>query len=48
MKTTQMSVRGVPADLHKAMKLRAVRDGRTLNSIVLEALTQWWAQEERK
>jgi hypothetical protein len=31
----------IPADLHKAVKLRATEDGRSLRDVVLELLSQY-------
>jgi plasmid stability protein len=45
MDTVQLSIRGVPVAVAENLKARAKRDGKSLNALVVETLTE---EAERK
>lgn len=40
LKRRNVLIRGIPEELHRSMKIKAAREGRSLQSVVLQILTE--------
>jgi plasmid stability protein len=41
-----MNIRGIPDDLHRALKIQAAKEGTTMEELIRRALAKYLAKEE--
>lgn len=45
---TQAYVLRLPKELHRQLRLYAVHQGKSLNDVLVEALTHWWSDHPER